>query len=460
MHSRIVNAFLRPAAPAAAVLAALAGCEGLDGPRGGAHGAPDRLEPAEVRPFDLPRVDAVLLLTGGTHGRLEVCNCPGPMAGALSRRSGMIFSYRRAFDPVVVLDSGDFFAIGGDDLRDPYLVKAYAAAGYDAVVLGANEWATLGGCLAPSLKAATFACLSTNASADRPRLPLTRELVRPAGRGRLAVISYLGPGALRFIPAALAPLRLEGPEAVARRAGRLKSRGCVVVLLAHVGADELADLAEVKGVDLIVRGHTTRPSATVGRVGDIPVLKVGGREHVGAAALHIADGRIAGLDFRLELVDTHWPLDRRVLDIYQAYAHEAMRQALRSERREGLRYVPSATCGRCHQGEHRAWRAGPHRNVWGVLVRAGRTGDPECLMCHTSGFGTQHGFRTPQTTPKLTGVNCQDCHRFNLEADHGRRAVPEVPEDTCTLCHTPANSPKFDFADYRAHVGCVRAGRH
>lgn len=32
---------------------------------------------------------------------------------------------------------------------------------------------------------------------------------------------------------------------------------------------------------------------------------------------------------------------------------------------------------------------------------------------------------------------------------------PKVTEDTCTLCHTPINSPRFDFEKYRRNVGCV-----
>ncbi len=424
---------------------------------GGARGAPEPLRAAPVRPFRIPRVDAVLLITGSTYGRLEVCNCPGPMAGGLSRRSGLAFSYRRAYGPVLLLDTGDVFGIGAEDIRNRYVLQGYRAVGYDAVVLADNEWAALAGMLPGALRASPMAYLSTSASCPASRLPLKTHVVRRLGRTKLALLSYLSPGTMQFLPgASAAGVVLARPEEVVRRAGRLKQDGCVVVLVAHATEVELQPFRDAPGVDLIVRGHTTQPAPGVLRLGSIPLLKVGGSEQVGAAALQVEDGRIAALDFRQEIVDDQWPLDRRLLDIYQAYAHEAMREALKGQPKGGLEYVSSATCGRCHEPQHLAWRRGPHRRAWQALVEARREGDSNCLMCHTSGFGTAGGFRSRRATAHLAGVNCQDCHRFNLTPQRGKHAAPPVTEDTCTLCHTPFNSPAFDYAKYRARVGCAQ----
>ena len=78
-------------------------------------------------------------------------------------------------------------------------------------------------------------------------------------------------------------------------------------------------------------------------------------------------------------------------------------------------------------------------------------------MCHSSGFGVAGGFRTQQDTPQLAGVNCQDCHRLDVEKGRCKMPAPKVAKDTCELCHTPVNSPRFDFEPYRRRVGCVRA---
>ena len=110
--------------------------------------------------------------------------------------------------------------------------------------------------------------------------------------------------------------------------------------------------------------------------------------------------------------------------------------------------------------EHRAWHAGAsylhgrsvlNRSSVGVEI----TGDPNCLMCHTSGFGAEKGFYTLQKPPALAGVHCQNCHRFNSD-EHLRKgfAFTKVSENVCTSCHTPVTDPKFDFAARRARIPC------
>jgi len=447
----------------AAALVLSAGCTaepgGGAGERPGPHAEPTEALPAKVRPFSLARVDVVLLMTGGTHGRLEVCNCPGPMVGGLSRRSGLARSYRGAYPHVVLLDSGDAFGVEPADLRNRYVLRGYKATGYDAVVLGAHEWAALPSLLGPALRHSPMTYLATNASPVRAKLPLARQAVYRAGRHKLAVLSFLGQGALWLTPVAIGKdLTLTGIDDLARRAAALKAEGCVVAVVAHVAADEIDALKDVKGVDLVIRGHTARTAPAPLRLGTLPLLKVGGRDVVAVAALQIEAGRIAAMEYRVEVVNDHWPIDRYVMDVYQAYAHEAMRGALAAKQRRGVpKYVPSVSCGRCHVAEYRAWRGGPHRQVWARLVKAKRTGDPNCVICHSSGFGAVGGFRSEEDTPQLAGVNCQDCHRIDLADGRCKVPIPTVGKDTCELCHTPINSPRFDFETYRPRVGCVRA---
>lgn len=453
--------------------AVLAGCEaaaplpepGADDARQGATAA--RVEPAAVPPFSIARPDVVVLLTGSTHGRLEVCNCPGPMAGGLSRRSGLAISYRAAFGTVFLADTGNAFWVEPADPRNRYVLRGYRALGYDAVVLGSHEWAALPCGLAGHLRAVPISYLASNAAARDVRLPTAAAAVRDYGCVKLAAISYLGPETLQFLGAGVrAKLALGGVEAVAALADRLKADGCVVVLLAHVAESELASLGEIKSVDLIVRGYTTHSEETLLAAGNTPVVQVGGPEYVAAVALKVEKARVRKIDYRLEVVDARWPLDQRLMSMYQAYAHQAARGALDAERKLPLAHVPSERCGRCHRKEFEAWGKGPHRQAWATLVRAGRSENPDCLACHTSGFGEAGGFQTPRTTPGLASVNCQVCHRHNLDAHArdigaGLRPAP-AGNATCAMCHTPMTSPHFEFEDSRRRLGCVRAraGEH
>lgn len=439
------------------LLAVLAGCRG-GGFTGAGHGRAHRPPaPRRVRPFDFGTPDIVLLITGGTNGKLEICNCSGPMPGGLARRSGLIRSYRAAFGNTFVLDTGDLFWIEPRAVVNPFVLKAYRQVGYDAVVLGDQEWAVASGRLAGWLAAEPTPALSSTiapAPGESP-VPLVRVVRRQWGPVKLAVLSDVRREAFLFMPRErLAGLRFSGPADLAGLAKRLRQDGFVVVVVAHGDEQCLEKTARDIPADLIVRGHTRRAEKKLLSVAGRPVVKVGSADWVAVVAIKVARGpaaanagaRLAAMEYRLELVDSRWPLDARLLQTYQAYAHAHMRRELDRERTGGLDYVPSAECGRCHEAAYRTWRAGRHARAYKTLLRAGRTGDPDCLMCHTTGFGTEKGFYTIKKTPRMAGVNCQNCHRFNVPEHQAEGfKFPKVDEDVCTTCHTPVTDPDFDF---------------
>jgi len=445
---------VRPRVLVATVVAALAGCDGRPAPSGP---APDMiagpLKPARVKPFAMGRPDLVLLVTGGTNGMMEICNCAGPMPGGLARRSGLVRSYRAACDSVFLIDVGDVFWVEPEDIRNRYVLQGYTRIGYDAVVLGDQEWASklLVGFLPPA-GGGTWLSTNVRASDARLRLRVANRITQTFGHVKLAVLSYVSPEAFRFTPEETRDrIALSNEADLRRRTAQLKASGHVVVLVAHVEADQVQRIAERSGADLVIRGHTTRCGEKLTKAGDVPVAKIGGHPYVGVLAMKVAPaGRVERIEYRVEIVSEHWPMDKRLIQTYQAYAHVAMRKALDAGRKAGLNYVPSATCGKCHKKQFTAWSAGPHARAYKTLQRVKRTGDPNCVTCHTSGFGTKKGFRTLAETPKLAGVNCQNCHRFDITADHKsedfKQMRPRVNAEVCTTCHTPITDPKDNFA--------------
>jgi len=436
----------------ATLAAALAGCDGrVAGP--GPHMTERPLAPARVTSFAMGRPDLVLLVTGGTNGMLEICNCAGPMPGGLARRSGLVHSYRAAHDNVFLLDAGDVFWVEPSDIRNRYVLQGYAQIGYDAVVLGDQEWAsTLLGTFLPEAGSGTWLSTNVRPAEAKLRRRVAETVTRAFGRVKLAVLSHVSPEAFRFAPEGTTDrLALAGRAELRRRTSALKASGHVVVVVAHVEADQVQETAARSGADLVIRAHTTRCAETLARAGQVPVARIGGHPYVGVLAMKISrTGRIAAIEYRVETVGEHWPMDMRLIQTYQAYAHVAMRRALDADRKAGLNYVPSATCGTCHEKQFAAWSAGRHARAYTTLQRVNRTGDPNCVTCHTSGFGTAKGFRTAARTPKLAGVNCQNCHRFDITDDHKsetfKKTRPRVNEDVCTTCHTPVTDPKDHFA--------------
>jgi hypothetical protein len=77
-------------------------------------------------------------------------------------------------------------------------------------------------------------------------------------------------------------------------------------------------------------------------------------------------------------------------------------------------YVGSQACKSCHKKEYRIWEKTPHHHAYDTLVKATRPSnrqyDPECIVCHTVGFGYRSGFVGEKETPKLKDVGCESCH--------------------------------------------------
>ena len=444
---------------AAAACLAVAGCEKLHTDHGRAGGPP---KPVPVKPFDMGSPDVVLLVTGGTQGRMEVCNCSGPMAGGLARRNGLIQSYRAAYRHCFVIDIGEAFWVESGDIRNDFLMRGYRQIGYDAVVLAHHEWAAWPKHLPKILATTGIGHLSTTVEpSPLPKDWMGRKVFkRRWGDVRLAVVSDLRRESLLFVPEeTIKQLRFRPREELAELVAELKRDGYVVVVAVPMDAEGVEATARAVKGDLILRGYTQRSVPKIMSVAGVPVAKIGGQETVGVVAMKVAGGKITELELRLEGVDTRWPMDNRLIQTYQAYAHAAMRLALDAKRKKpGLDHLASSGCGKCHVAQYKKWKKTRHSRAWKTLVKVRATGNPNCVMCHTSGFGTKKGFHTIEKTPQLAGVNCQDCHRFN-DAEHRRKGFqfPPVTEDTCTSCHTPVTDPKFKHKVKLAKVRCPKS---
>jgi len=78
-------------------------------------------------------------------------------------------------------------------------------------------------------------------------------------------------------------------------------------------------------------------------------------------------------------------------------------------------FVGSDACKKCHEAEYKIWQDSKHSHAYNSLAQlatkpTNRQYDPECVRCHTIGFGYVGGFVNTTETPKLTEVGCENCH--------------------------------------------------
>jgi len=111
-------------------------------------------------------------------------------------------------------------------------------------------------------------------------------------------------------------------------------------------------------------------------------------------------------------------------------------------------YVGSETGQACHPNKHDAWLQTRHANALQTLKRIGQGSNPECLGCHTTGFGERGGFVDEATTPQMAGIGCEGCHGPASEhKGDGTKILKTVDAEVCGRCHTDAHHPTIE--EYR-----------
>ncbi|MCJ7801788.1 MAG: cytochrome c family protein [Candidatus Marinimicrobia bacterium] len=167
---------------------------------------------------------------------------------------------------------------------------------------------------------------------------------------------------------------------------------------------------------------------------------------------------------------------------------------------QGFEYVGNASCKMCHNkdakgAQYSKWEAGPHAKAFetlksekatkiakgkGITVEAWKA--PECLKCHTTGFGAGgyevkcDAFWNPKADDKdgakavkrmegLQAVGCEACHGagseykssktmaaiHNGETDGKTVGLTKIDKTTCLVCHNE-KSPTYKPFNYEVRI--------
>jgi hypothetical protein len=159
-------------------------------------------------------------------------------------------------------------------------------------------------------------------------------------------------------------------------------------------------------------------------------------------------------------IKDHSPRDPAIAEALARYRADL--QSLVNSRQLSARTTSSpfhgrAACEQCHQSIARQWAATPHSRAYATLVAAGRQRDPQCLACHTTGFGADGGFIAPDAVPDLADVQCESCHGAGGSHRDAATRTTGKPRDACSKCHDPMNSPHFHLEQYLPRVACRKS---
>ncbi|QDU62336.1 Perchlorate reductase subunit gamma precursor [Planctomycetes bacterium Pan216] len=434
--------------------------------------APLFLEWPEQKP------DAAFLLTGELHGYLRPCGCSPGQQGGLPRLGGVLefLANEKGWD-VLPVDLGDLIGKSGrlEPLRYVYALESLQRLGYPAIGVGTKDLGqSVDEVLGQALNLDQTKLLQGNLVHKDADFNMILEETIPSvkveqvGETKVAVASLMGDSQVGKLPDPSVSVR-PTKEAVNKLAESVKAEMADVnILLGYMTEKEAETLAkDHPGLfSLILCKSESEDSATQEAtwVGDTLITWVGQKgKSVGVV------GYWKDLDPKLhfELV----PLDQRFAEIdsmNEIYARfvEAIKdggyveQVARVPLPDGNEFVGAERCGKCHTKAYDHWKKMGHAHALETLTKAvpaGQDYNPECVSCHTTGYGYESGFVSIDITPKLGGNQCENCHGAGkLHSDHPKdpkyhadmRLSRFTVEAKCIKCHDTENSIHFNFEKY------------
>jgi hypothetical protein len=473
-RSRPARRWFLPVASLAAafcVVAGLASCGSpLQTPKPSGDAAAPALPPALFRKW--PKPDLAILLSGSMHGYLLPCGCSHPQVGGLERRYNFAQILRQKGWPLVAVDAGDVPQQEGP-VRLPnqqglikyrYAMKALQLIGYSAVSIGEYDAAlslqkTLGEWALNEPSPRVVVANLKDAKDLFPDETKRWQLARVQGADITVGVTGLVGGtvgekmhakdkdaAFTDTRAALNDVLKEMDESKEKVDFRvLLYQGSQTVPFENnkkFAAEAVECAKAFPQFDLILAlSEEDEPSSEPVWVTDkasgkkILVAALGHKgKYVGVVGVNRTGNPGRPYELRYQLVemsegfktpDAEKPNQPivKLIDAYTRELRDGNYLARYGQMRHSLQvavpdvipsYVGSDKCKKCHESAYAVWKKTPHSHAYQTLVDAkypsNRQYDPECIVCHTVGFGYKDGFKDAQQTPHLENVGCENCH--------------------------------------------------
>lgn len=358
-----------------------------------------------------------ILYTGAIKGELEPCGCsPKSNSGGLARLSGFISANKDALKPYLLIDAGN--SMGEDTpqgrLKSEVVINSFEIIGYDVTAFFNDDNLLLESFLTPLVDKSAVTALS-----EAPSYPSSIQLKQD-----FAIVNI-------------------SADPMAYKKGRLN------ILLSERAVSEAK---EIKGWDVIILSSGELLEEAVKADGTVIVSGYPKGEKLGILTLKVGDdGLVSGFTHRWQSLGKDMEEDLKIRDLIDQYDAKVA-DLLKDEEMQpptDSTYFGYESCVECHQPFFEKWSATRHASAFATLEAVGKSKDPECVKCHTTGYRKEGGFYSATATPGLRNVQCEQCHGPGREhlADYNIPMV-SIEESVCLRCHTKENSPDFDFTTY------------
>jgi hypothetical protein len=480
--------------------------------------------------------DVALVLSGQQHSYLKFCGCSQPQLGGFERRYNLFQALKSRGWPLVAADLGDLVEYKSGDIHDQALLKYETAMKalkfLDYAAIGVGEFdfqLPLREGLAltllqnmdaypPVLAANLSNAAELHPHPTKPNESMISKAVITDGKNgvpKIGIIAWVGPGVAKAVENAGFPEKFERKDAILKAILQQMDQAKVELKLLLYQGDHASAVQIPKvmpgGFDIILCLSPEEDARGDPEIaGKTMIVQVGHRGRyigvVGAFRTAKAD-KPFDLHYQMLAVGEEFETPKgqeaqnpilRLLDEYASavknqnfLAVYPRIQFLTKTPQKKLEFIGSEQCKNCHQAEYKVWKDSKHSHAYDSLAKlatkpANRQYDPECVRCHTVGFGFVGGFVDAPRAPHLKDVGCESCHGpGNLHAANPKNAeflaaqspwklkptdrLPppdavakgydalqpadqpifnRVKKDVCMKCHDIDNDPYFKFETF------------
>ncbi|MBI3465370.1 MAG: hypothetical protein HY000_20290 [Planctomycetes bacterium] len=461
---------------------------------------------------DWPKPAAVIVFTGQQHGYLEPCGCaPLLQIGGLARRYGFIESLRKKQWPLLLVDLGglledniepvgpDKFIISPEQSEAKFEIslEALKQMGYSDLNLGPEDLSVprgLNGVAGWLINIAQPRAINANLGIDDEFVELglfQPYVVRKIGPFKIGITGVIGDKHKENIADPAIHEKLTPKEALPDVLAKMKKESDLHVLMLYGYVDEAKELAKkFPDLDVIIHadrvdeppGHAEQAEQVDKKVKTVLVTVGTKGKYAGALGIFRNGEEQPQIRFQLVRLDKRFPETkeiRKLLDEEYLQKLEHLNLVEKTPKRPfdparpGQTFVGSEKCGQCHPNAYENWNKTDHAHALKTLVlgharnkpqhqAGGKQVNPECVVCHTTGFNYTSGYDGTKKTAHLGGNGCENCHGAgsehvaiysNLKAKPEELTLarklmhvkPQLSEQICKRCHDGENDPTFVF---------------
>lgn len=360
-----------------------------------------------------PQQEVTVIISGGARGHLSPCGCTKPMSGGMLRLATIV-RREKAKGNVVWVDTGDIIETPGrqSQMKAETYSELMGDLGVDAVAYTSLDRQQGVGLLMASTSLSKTQWLSPEELSDK-----TISEKKVSG---LTVSAFNQTSATIGTERESDIMLLDGPKG-------LLSQSKMQHQLAVFASDGIPT----------VDGNQVSP----------------GSNFRGIVIAKFRDAKFVSA--RVEILESHVKEDPGAAKVYRNYLQRVTQERLIDQvpKDSDEDFAGSKNCKSCHTATYNKYLKTGHSHAYQTLQKVEHQADPDCVSCHVVGLNSKKGFWF-QKTPSLGQVGCESCHGGGRAHARSPKLVklPKVQPEKCLPCHTPSNSPGFNFKSFWAKI--------